>query len=193
MNKSNTMAQLDEEFIYTWERRYDDHESDEPEYQRLIWCVNRDMEIGGSINIETFKDIWKWKKAWRVFGKIDLSQFDTEYRDAFLRASRKLTGNPLQYLCGPSHKLPGIAEPTASTILHFILPSEIPIIDIRTVETLFLFKRISFVKRSQFYQGYPEFRAAISRIHDTFPKFTLRQIDRALFSFHKINRTSWSL
>lgn len=193
MNISSTTERLDEEFIYTWERRYDDHESDEPDYQRLIRRVNRDMEIIGSIDIETFKDIWKWKKAWRVFGKIDLSLFDTKYRDAFLRASQNLTGNPLQYLCGPSHKLPGIAEPTASTILHFILPSEIPIIDIRTVETLFFLKRISFVKRSNFYQGYPEFRATISKIHDTFPKFTLRQIDRALFSFHKINRSSWNL
>jgi hypothetical protein len=90
----------------------------------------------------------------------------------------------LYALLGGPNKLPGLEAPTASTIIHFIDPDTMRIIDRRTVETLHTAGRIS-TKQCDL-KHYEEFRNAIDRIKRDCPNWTLRQIDTALFAYHKL-------
>ena len=58
-----------------------------------------------------------------------------------------------------------------------------PIIDVRTVEVLFAAGYITTENRDL--EHYEEFRRAIDGIRRRCPGWTLRQIDRALFAYHK--------
>jgi hypothetical protein len=58
-----------------------------------------------------------------------------------------------------------------------------PIIDVRTVETLFAAGLISTELRE--FETYEEYRRAIDEIVRRCPGWTLREIDRALFAYHK--------
>ena len=80
--------------------------------------------------------------------------------------------------------LHGIATPTASTILHYIYPDLFPIIDIRTVEVLNLSGLLLNSKRND--AAYPEYQAVILTLQKQYPHWNLRQIDRALFTYHKV-------
>ena len=79
--------------------------------------------------------------------------------------------------------LPGIGAPVASTILYFIFPEIFPIYDFRTTEVLNHFgclksKTVSTIR-------YPEFQRVILKIRMELVHYNLRQIDRALFAYHK--------
>jgi hypothetical protein len=62
-------------------------------------------------------------------------------------------------------------------------PQTIPIIDVRTVEVLFKAGLLSTDQRDLAH--YEEFRQAIERLGHLCPSWSLRQIDRALFAYHK--------
>ena len=77
-------------------------------------------------------------------------------------------------------KLSGILDPVASTILHFMYPDKFPIKDVRTVGTLrdkdLLGEKVS----------YKDYRTEIFKIYDNCKgEFSLRQIDRALFTYNE--------
>jgi hypothetical protein len=72
---------------------------------------------------------------------------------------------------------------TASTLLHFMRPEEMPIIDVRTVGVLFAAGLISSPQKDL--EHYKEFRQAILRIQSSCPDRSLREIDRGLFAYHK--------
>lgn len=80
--------------------------------------------------------------------------------------------------------LPGIGAPSGSTLLHFIAPDVIPIIDVRTVEVLHEARLLSSKQRDLAH--YEEFRLAVKRIKERCPGWSLREIDRALFAYHKL-------
>ena len=63
-----------------------------------------------------------------------------------------------------------------------IQPDRLPIIDVRTVGVLFAAKLISASHVDL--EHYEEFRRAIHGISSRWPSWTLREIDRALFSYH---------
>lgn len=79
--------------------------------------------------------------------------------------------------------LPGIGAPTASTLIHLIHPDSMPIIDVSTAETLRNAGLIGSNRAS--FSGYEEFRKAIDSIRQRCRRWTLREIDRALFAYHK--------
>lgn len=110
-------------------------------------------------------------------------EYDTRYATAFHRAAAAPPERKLTELLGHATKLPGVEAPTGSTIIHFIHPETMPIIDVRTVETLLEAHRISTKTRDL--EHYEEYRNAIDIIRLDYPDLTLRQIDRALFSYHK--------
>jgi hypothetical protein len=58
-----------------------------------------------------------------------------------------------------------------------------PIIDVRTVEALFAAGLLS--TRCVSFRHYEEFRNAIDCIRHRFDRWNLREIDRALFAYHK--------
>ncbi len=120
----------------------------------------------------------------RVIRHIRMGEYETLYAPAFRRAVRERPERKLQALLGEGHKLPGVGAPTGSTILHFIHPGFMPIIDVRTVETLYEADRVRTSIRDL--DHFEEFRAAMDEIRRECPESSLRQIDKALFAYHKI-------
>jgi hypothetical protein len=82
-------------------------------------------------------------------------------------------------------RLYGIGPPVGSTILHFMYPNSFPIIDIRTAETLHYAGRIK--SSSTNFLHHASFRSEMLKIAKENSSFTLREIDRALFAYHKID------
>ena len=170
---------IDDQFIQTWHPRYDKTEDDELEYRRLLNRVRAEMETGRSLTRQTFTEILNWKSA-RVKGRIDWLAFEA-YTNA-IHQCQSVSGMERMILLV---ELPGIGAPVASTFLQFLYPSSFPIIDRRTVDVLRHFGYIRY--KSTGIAQYPAFMAAILALRDQYPKWSLREIDRAVFSFHKQN------
>jgi hypothetical protein len=175
---------IDDAFIREWEPKYDLIENDEAEYQRLVPEVARDMASTGTISEKTFLAIWKWKGAMRVIGHVALGAYGSLYAPAFRRVASDPPERKLTALIASGVKLPGVEAATGSTVIHFIHPQLMPIIDVRTIGVLFVARLIS--TESKDLAHYEEFRRAIDGIRRRCPSWTLRQIDRALFAYHKL-------
>jgi len=126
----------------------------------------------------TFERILIWKSP-RLKGIAKLNEFHI-YAEGLKRCLEAPEDKKLRIL----DDLYGIGVPTASTILHFIYPNEFPIMDVRTAEVLFYSGYIESKKRDQ--KRYVPFLSAIMDIAHDYPKWSLRQIDKALFAYHKI-------
>jgi hypothetical protein len=174
---------IDDAFILEWHPKYDRTENDEREYQDLLSVVNRDMASARSLSKSTFLRIWSWKGAMRVIGHVQMDAYETLYAPAFRRAASEPPERKLSALIAPTVKLPGVEAATGSTLLHFMHPDTMPIIDVRTCEVLFAARLISTDRKDLAH--YEEFRRAIDGIRLRCPRWTLRQIDRALFAYHK--------
>lgn len=149
--------QIDDAFIREWHPRYDLTEDDEEEYERLVATVALEMKSMGTISKKTFLDIWSWKGAMRVLGLTTIyvegqktkavtaaeDEYETRYATAFRRAASEPPERKLGALLDPGVKLPGVGAPTGSTLIHFIHPQTMPIIDRRTAGILFAFGRIA--------------------------------------------------
>ena len=193
LDRAGIKLVIDDAFLREWHPRYDRIVGDEPEYQRLVAVVADDMAAHRTLSKDTFLAIWKWKGANRVLRFVRLEDYEARYAPAFGRAASETADNKLASLLGPDVRLPGVDAATASTILHFIhqkpdyagYDSEsMPIIDVRTAEVLFKAKLISTDRRSL--KHYEEFRRAINGIGRRCLGFNLRQIDRALFAYHRL-------
>jgi hypothetical protein len=182
-NEQKTLV-IDDAFIREWHPKYDWIQNDEIEYQRLVPEVARDMASTGTISEKTFLAIWKWKGAMRVIGHVMLVAYGTLYAPAFRRAASEPPERKLATLIAPGVKLPGVEAATGSTVIHFMHPQLMPIIDVRTIGVLFAARLIS--SESKDLAHYEEFRGAIDGIRRGCPSWTLRQIDRALFAYHKL-------
>lgn len=172
---------IDDAFIREWHPKY--LEEDEGDYELLIATVAREMHSGGTVTKETFLAIWNWKGAMRVIRHVRIEDYDTLYAPAFRRVAKEPPHRKLASLIGPSVKLPGVEAATGSTIIHFIHPELMPIIDVRTIGALFEAGLIS--TRQKDLAHYEEFRRAIEGIKRDCTNWSLRQIDRALFAYHK--------
>jgi hypothetical protein len=173
---------IDDAFIREWEPRYDRIASDEPEYRRLVTVVARDIASTGTISKGTFLAIWSWKGAMRVIRFVKIEEYDIRYAEAFRRAVSAPPQRRLYLLLEPNVKLPGVEAATGSTLLHFMDPQTMPIIDVRTVGVLFAAGLISTNQKDL--EHYEEFRRAIHGIASRCPGWSLREIDRALFAYH---------
>lgn len=174
---------IDDTFISEWHPKYDWTESDEDEYQKLVAIVSRDIASAGTVSKSTFLRIWNWKGAMRVIGHVLLEAYETLYAPAFRRAAAEPPERKLAALIAPGVKLPGVEAATGSTLIHFMHSDSMPIIDVRTCEVLFAAGLISTDRKDLAH--YEEFRRAIDGIRRRCPRWTLRQIDRALFAYHK--------
>lgn len=170
---------IDDHFIQAWHPRYDETEDDEPEYKRLLNKVSAEMRADSSLTRQTFTEILNWKSA-RVKGRVDWSNFE-----AYTNAIRKCHAASGMERMNLLVELPGIGAPVASTILQFLYPSSFPIIDRRTVTVLRHFGYIT--RKSTGIAQYPAFMVAVLAVRDSCPKWSLREIDRAIFAYHKQN------
>jgi hypothetical protein len=114
---------------------------------------------------------------------VKLDQYEGLYASAFRRAAQERPDRKLALLIGPDNKLPGLEAPSGSTILHFIHPEIMPIIDVRTAEVLFAAGLVPTKHRDL--KRYETSRRAIDQIRNRCSGWSLREIDRALFAYHK--------
>lgn len=170
--------QIDDAFIAKWKLKYKETENDEDEYKRLVAQVGREIRSSGTITQETFLDIWRWKGASRAIRHVRMEDYGR-----YARAIGRVVAEPPERKLEVFKGLPGIGAPTGSTIIHFIHPESMPIIDVRTVETLYNAGLIG--SKCASFRGYEEFRKAINCIRQRCRRWTLREIDRALFAYHK--------
>lgn len=177
------MLVIDDVFIREWHPEYDRIENDEPEYQRLVAVVAQEMQSIGTVSEKTFLAISNWKGAMRVIRHVRMDQYRSLYAEAFRRAAAAPPQRKLYVLIEPRVKLPGVEAATGSTILHFIHPQEMPIIDVRTIEVLYAGGLIDSQHKDL--EHYERFRAAIEGIRCRCHGWTLREINRALFAYHK--------
>jgi hypothetical protein len=170
---------IDSKFIKQWEPKYDEIESDQSEYLSLIKRVNEEVRTNISISLETFERIINWKSR-RAKAAIKWDAYSI-YRETFRKILDPEYPAKMKLLVA----LPGIGAPVASTILHFIFPDIFPIYDTRTVEVLndFCYLKRKTVSPSH----YPEFQDAMLKIRTENVHYDLRQIDRALFAYHKVS------
>jgi hypothetical protein len=192
-DRADVVLVIDDRFIAEWHPKYDRISNDEQEYERLVARAAQDMAANGTLSKETFLAIWKWKGAMRVIRLVQMDEYETRYAAAFRRAASEPPKSKLAALLAREIKLPGVDAATGSTIIHFIHqkpnyigydPESMPIIDVRTAEGLFKAKLVSTDRRTLAH--YDEFRQAIEKIGKRCPSFNLRQIDRALFAYHKL-------
>lgn len=172
------MLKIDSTFISTWHPKYDESENDEPEYRTLVAQIGNELKQRGSLSKETFIRVLDWKSP-RVKGIARLNEFPV-YEKGMADAVRAQKDQKLGVLC----QLHGIGAPVGSTLLHLMYPNEFPIIDIRTVETLHYAGLLK--SQSTDLTRYPAFAAEILKIASENPAFSLREIDRALFAYHKM-------
>jgi hypothetical protein len=170
---------INRSFVSTWHPRYDEIENDEAEYKALVALTNIEITERETLTDQTFIRILDWKSP-RVKGIVRLNEFgvyEKGIRAAYdAKEDKKLEALPQLY---------GIGAPVASTILHFMYPDAFPIIDVRTVETLYRAGRIKH--HSTDASRYATFRSEMLEILKEVSPFTLREIDRALFAYHKIH------
>jgi hypothetical protein len=182
------MCQVNDEFIRHWGPRYDEIAHDEFDYQNLIQRVIEEVRDGGSISSDTFWRIYNWK-APRARYHVQWDNFNI-YENAF-RNVLQLPDEQNELKVMVLDNLPGIGIPVASTILHFMYPNVFPIIDFRTVEALQNLDCLDNGRPFYYFRdrldGYMIFRGVISDIVQQYPHWNLRQIDRALFAYHKIH------
>jgi hypothetical protein len=169
---------IDHGFISTWHPRYNEIANDETEYKSLVTLTNTEIREKGTISKQTFIRILNWKSP-RVKGIVRLDEFGV-YEKGISGAYSAEEIEKLKKLI----LLHGIGTPVGSTILHFIYPNTFPIIDIRTAETLYYACRIK--SKSTDFSHYASFRSEMLKIAKENPRFTLREVDRALSAYHKI-------
>jgi len=174
-----TAIKIDSKFINKWETKYDQLESDEAEYHSILKDVQSETTEHQTINNDTFVRIINWKSA-RTKGLIVWDDYSI-YQKNFRLTLKAKDSEKLKILIA----LPGIGAPIASVLLHFMFPNVYPIYDVRTVETLNSFGYLS--NKTVSVAKYPEFQTVIKSLRTSLRDYNLRQIDRALFSYHKIN------
>jgi len=174
------IQKINREFIEEWEKSYDLHENDDEEYKFLIKQISLEINSTKTLSKQTFIRILHWKSP-RLKGIVKIDEYNNTYRPIIETC---IKANNIETRISQLLSLYGIHTPTASTILHFIYPSEYPIIDIRTLETLNHFNLILSQSKSE--NNYWIFYKIIHQIKED-TGYSLRKIDRALFSFHKIH------
>ncbi len=155
------------------------------EYKLIKRRVLNELKMNDTLSEDLFFKILDWKSP-RVKGIIKKDKFKFEdYADGIRNAIKA----PDDKKIGILDELYGIGIPVASTILQFIYPKFFPIIDFRTVVVLQNVEKLDKSKNYHNYRdsikGYVLFREAIKNIAKEHPKYSLRQIDKALFAYHK--------
>ena|SRR6266481_1763330 len=174
---------LDDAFIGEWHPKY--AENDEKEYKEIVSCVQQEIGSTGNIGRPTFERIIKWKTRNRSKRFLLLNEYSTLYAPAFRRCFAATPERKLDELIARDRKLPGVDARVASTVVHFMHADSMPIIDVRTVGVL---HHLGYLKnRGTELRHYEEFRMAMTRILSLCPRRSLRELDRALFAYHKKN------
>ncbi len=172
------LRSIDDAFIEKWSQKFDGGARGEIKYEQLVTKVKDEICSKGYLTKPVFIDIINWKspRVRPIFEKGDYRV----YKKGIIRCLSENDDDKLPVLM----KLDGIGAPIGSTILHFIYPDRFPIMDVRTCEALYYLGYISSKARDG--KRYPAFRNAILDIRMRSNGRSLRQIDKALFAYHKL-------
>ena len=173
---------IDDGFIEKWSLKFDAGPRGEERYLGLISKVNAEIRAKGYLTKPTFIEIVNWKSP-RVRPIFEKGDFRI-YKKGIVKCLSLKDDDKLPSLM----ELPGIGAPIGSTILHFIFPDRFPIMDVRTCEALYGLGYIQSKARDE--KRYPAFRGAILEIQKRHCRYTLRQIDKALFAYNKLEQDS---
>ncbi len=169
---------IKKEFIKRWIPD-DSKNKYEQQYNELKDQVKIEISTSKTLKEETFQEIYKWKTRNRSQKHLDPN------RKIYTEAISKLVNElDIEKKIEIIEELDGIRFPVASTVLHFIYPEDFPIIDVRTVKALWdkgMFK----TKPGDNIKDYMIYREKIMKIRDTCKDFSLREIDRALFTYNE--------
>ncbi len=165
---------IDKDFINNWMPIK--LKPSENKYREILQKI---QEQAGTIDWDIFKEIYNWKAS------RSKNYLNKNIPEIYISAINEIRGledeEKINFFkkTPQRKKLPGILEPIASTILHFMYPDKFPIRDIRTVTTL---KDKGLLKKPKI--TYNDYRVEIYKIRDTCHReFKLRKIDIALFSY----------
>ncbi len=172
---------INNRFIKNWipdDKIDNKKKEEEDEYNKILETIQeQDLRIDKA----TFQKLYDWK-ARRSKKHLEVEDNYELYESAFKEIHDLKDEEKIKFYrkTNERKKLPGILDPVASTILHFMYPDKFPIKDVRTVETLrdkgLLTEKVS----------YNEYRKVIFEIRKNCEgEFSLRQIDRALFTFNE--------
>ncbi len=175
---------IDDQFIETWRPQYDKIENYESEYIGLLKKVSLEMKADRSLTKQTFCEILNWFKSARVKGRINWVNFET-YSNT-IRECYEASGMEKMEKVKLLDDLPGIGAPIASTFLHFLCPKSFPIFSRSTVNVLSSFG-YNIQPNSTGIAQYKAFMETFLEIKDCCPKWSLRDIDRAVFAYHKLS------
>ena len=171
-------SRIDAAFIEKWSGKFDAGARGEERYLCLVSKVKAEIEKKGYLTKPTFIDIVNWKSP-RVRPVFENGDFRI-YKKGIVKCLSLKDDDKLPSLM----ELPGIGAPIGSTILHFIYPDKFPIMDVRTCEALYGLGYI--VSKARDEKRYPAFRGAILDIQKRHRRYSLRQIDKALFAYNKL-------
>ena len=168
------------EFIKKWSPLYDEPSigGDEPDYKDILNKVQEELKTNKTLTKDTFTNIIEWKSP-RAKGKVDWNNFQF-YQTAIQYVPKVPDELKLSLLCG----LDGVGLPVGSTILHFMYPDTFPIVDYRVTEVLHDAGLLPSYTISD--KAYRKYKAAIEELVKQ-TGCNIRTIDRALFSFPKLN------
>lgn len=169
--------QINDTFIKNWQKMFAASPRDQASYGELVLKVRSDIEKHGCITKQTLIRLINWKspRIRPIFEKRGYKEYRLIIKKCLAAEDRdKMAILDDAY---------GIGAPVASTILHFTYPDRFPIIDFRTAEALYHFGLIESPKVSA--KGYAAFRDAILDIRKRHDRWSLRQIDMALFAYDK--------
>lgn len=203
---------IDASFIKEWEIRYyecGDSCVDDQNYQNVLKSVQSEIVSIISLSPNTLDAILKWKLGvyyyppiskkipWHKYGQV----YDSRFKVIVSQSVREdqmpyiLTldeAKLYKVLCLPESPLinkikdnpVGFGMPVASAVLHFIYPDKFPIIDVRTVETLYFGDKTSYYLDKNNIADYEKFRNVILSLAQI-SCFSLHSIDRALSAYHR--------
>ncbi len=172
---------INSRFIKNWipdDKIDNKKKEEEDEYNEILETIQKqDLRIDKA----TFQKLYDWK-AKRSKKYLEVEKNYELYESALKEILDLKDEEKIKFYLKTNErkKLPGILDPVASTILHFMYPDKFPIKDVRTVGTLrdkgLLTGKVS----------YNEYRKVILEIRENCgEEFSLRQIDRALFTYNE--------
>lgn len=158
------------------------------QYHRILDNVKKELDNSNTLSVSLIKEILYWKYP-GLPSKMNSERY-AQYQEAItnIRTGELNTKEKITIL----EKLDGIGLPVASTILHFLEPEKFPIVDERTVKALLFLEVIpqdSLYHYRETINGFLEYQDAILEIKNRL-NISLRNIDNALFSFHKFALSS---
>jgi len=158
------------------------------QYHRILDNVKKELDNSDTLSVSLIKEILYWKYP-GLPSKINSERY-AQYQEAItnIRTGELNTKEKITIL----EELDGIGLPVASTILHFLEPEKIPIVDERTVKALLYLEIIpqgSLYHYRETIDGFLEYQDAILVIKNRL-NISLRNIDNALFNFHKFALSS---